>query len=673
MSPTGDSGPTHWAVLIGVGVNIITTGSEGERSRTDRSLRGADQDVVAVAEHLRTYPSPTDIVMLRVARTSYDDVCGRPTEAQETLPTYDNVCSSLKRVIALGKRNHHVYIHFSGHGTRRPLDGAVALALFDPGHLGTRYLYGSTLRSALQQMTELGMHVTLVLDCCFAGSALRGNDWDGAGIRFMEYDDGVDARSDYDAVAPDSMLFGTNRGSEIKFSHLLDPETYVIFSACGPDESAWEIEFEGGTRRGALSYFLVDSLVAFRRRRAHVTDQLLHQHIQTAFRARYSRQTPMLYGKGGLSFFEKCAMRTGESLTSAYREFEGDGLVLSAGQAHGVHKGDLYLLYPALPSEPALDSARLSPLKVVVDEIGSLTSKLSVADSSEAHRINKGSSWNARLVASRSSKRILVRLDIGGQPSAAATSLQHHPYLEVCAVDSRPGPPVFHVSVTDQRIYEIRDSASKRVEAVPQIAAHAPGDSEIWDVLGHLTTFKFFEGLENPCPNPVFEQSFLLHCDCAPGPDGYLNVTHGRQLPLSFQNLDDQSKYITIFNFKSSWEVRNLTFEAGQGEFLVVMPESELDSGEMDLPLKMTVEPQRGGDREGTQQTTDTLRIFVTSRPTAFPAVILPPLGHSRPRHELEGVERLINSLTCDPGGLRHQQESSNDWAIRTFFVRTTR
>ncbi|KAK0633930.1 hypothetical protein B0T14DRAFT_561465 [Immersiella caudata] len=504
MSPLSDFGPTHWAVLVGVGVNIVTTGNEGERSRTDRSLRGADQDVVAIAEHLRTYASPTDIVMLKVTRASYDDVCGHPTEAKETLPTYENVLSSLKRVVNLGKRGHHVYIHFSGHGTRRAQDGAVALVLFDTALAGIRYLYGSMLRRALQKMTELGMHVTLVLDCCFSGSALRGDDWDGARIRFMEHDDAVDARSDHEALAPDSTSLGTGRGSEIKLSHLLDPKTYTILSACGPDELAWEIEFEDGARRGALSYFLVDSLDALRKRRAHATDQLLHQHIQTTFRARYSRQTPMLYGKGGLSFFGQYATSTGGSLTSAYREVEGDDLVLSAGQAHRVHKGDLYVLYPAMLPEPVMESARLPPLKVAAYEVGCLTSKLSAVDSSEAHTIERGSSWNARLVASHSSQRILVRLDIVGQLSEAARSLQHHPYLEVCAVDRRPGPSAFHVSVTDQRTYEVRDSASKRVENVPQIPAHAPGDGALWDVLGHLTTFKFFEGL-GLCLQPLHD------------------------------------------------------------------------------------------------------------------------------------------------------------------------
>jgi len=673
MNPPDDSGPSHWAVLIGVGVNISTVDRDGECSRTDRSLRGADQDVVAVAEYLRTYSTSTDVATFRVARSAYDDASGRPTEAQETLPTYDNVCSSLKRVIGLGKRGHRVYIHFSGHGTRRLLDGAVALALFDPGRLGTRYLFGSTLRGALQRMAERGMHVTLVLDCCFAGSVLRGDDWDGAGVRFMEYDEAADVGSRHDVFAPDSVPVGTDRGSGIKFGHLLDPETYTILSACGPDEASWEIEFEGGARRGALSYFLIDSLAALGRRRAQVTDQSLHQHIQAAFRARYSRQTPMLYGKDRLSFFEQVAMRAGESLASVYREVEGGELVLLAGQAHGVHKGDLYLAYPVFPRGQAADSAGLPPpLKLTVEKVDCLTSKLSVTDPSEATRIEQGSSWKAKLETSFSRHRILVRLDTDVQ-NEAARSLQHHPYLEICGADLRPGPSAFHVGVTDERIYEIRDSASERVQGAPEIAADARGATALWDLLGHLATFKFFEGLENPCPNPSFEKSFSLDCDCAPGPDGYLNVTHGSDLTLTFRNLDDQSRYVAIFDFKSSWEVCNLTSEAGQDSFLTAMPKSGLDSGEMVLPLEMTVEPQQGGDREATQQTSDTLRIFVTSRPTSFPATILPPLGQSGSRHGPADLQRFINSLTGDPGGSRHRQEPSSDWAVTTLLVRTTR
>jgi hypothetical protein len=117
-------------------------------------------------------------------------------------------------------------------------------------------------------MAKLGIYVTLVLDCCFAGSVLRGDDWNGAGIRFIEYHNAFDTGPDYDLFAPGLVSVSTTRSSKVKLSHLLDPKTYTILSACSPDKKSWEIKFKGGIRRRALSYFLINLLVALGRRQA---------------------------------------------------------------------------------------------------------------------------------------------------------------------------------------------------------------------------------------------------------------------------------------------------------------------------------------------------------------------------------------------------------------------
>src|SRR5450755_1889034 len=111
-----DSERTHWAILIGVGVTTDSTVSSqgGQNLPRGRSLRGAVPDVVTIKEYLGTVSTPVDIIMLTVTELADDDGSG-----PKLLPTYKNVISELKRVIDFGKPGQFVYIHYSGHGTRR--------------------------------------------------------------------------------------------------------------------------------------------------------------------------------------------------------------------------------------------------------------------------------------------------------------------------------------------------------------------------------------------------------------------------------------------------------------------------------------------------------------------------------------------------------------------------
>lgn len=142
-----DPGKSHWAIVIGVGMNIDRTGRGNEHTVKDRSLKGAAQDVIFIREFLQTSSMNVEVTSLTATNSAGDDVSGCPIEAPELSPTYDNVCFHLLRVSNYGKPGDCVYVHYSGHGTRRK-DGAVALALFDPGKLGTRYLWGTVLRTA---------------------------------------------------------------------------------------------------------------------------------------------------------------------------------------------------------------------------------------------------------------------------------------------------------------------------------------------------------------------------------------------------------------------------------------------------------------------------------------------------------------------------------------------
>ncbi|PMD62222.1 uncharacterized protein K444DRAFT_641659 [Hyaloscypha bicolor E] len=378
-----DSRPTHWAVLIGVGLTILRTKPGSLSSGKDRSLKGVVQDIIAISEYLKEGLS-----------TLHQDEAVIPIETPGRLPSPGNVTLSFKRILDLAKPGNHVYIHYSGHGTRRNFDCAVALRahpqkpgsleLIHPSSYATEYLYGTVLRNAISQMIRIRLSVTLATN---------------VEVRYIEHDSDIDAESEY--TDPFAETLNTEeRGGVVNLARLLGPEGYAIIAACGPHEVASELEFESGVRRGALSYFLVDTLSTLRKSGVKISNQTHHQHLRAQFHVRLPEQTPMLYGNRGFSFFGDFTDHPHLSMASMHRSLEDGSLILHAEQVHGVHNGDEYALslFESPENPPAMNS---QPIR----------SKLVTLDPNDMEKIWKGSVWKAALVTSLSPRKIHIQLN----------------------------------------------------------------------------------------------------------------------------------------------------------------------------------------------------------------------------------------------------------------------
>ncbi|KAK7943366.1 uncharacterized protein PG986_012479 [Apiospora aurea] len=444
---------------------------------------------------------------------------------------------------------------------------------------------------------------------------------------------------------------------------LLAAEGYTVLCACAPHEEANEIKIESPGKevvlRGALSYFLLGSLLALRRRGAQISHQSLHQHLRASFHARHPHQTPMLYGKSGLSFFDCLISSQDMTLVSAYKDMNGC-LVLDAGQAHGVHVDDEYALYASLAPGPVLRRSEQAYLKTRAISVDYLTSERLVMSPSNMPQAGKGSTWKAELLTSYSTRKVQVRLTHSADTSTLSPGIVG-PYLSIV-----PG----NDSTLDQDLER----------ATPQeLMYHCPisllfpvkGDESqllLLKTLAHVAAYKFFEGIDNTNPNREFEKSFSLECDCVPGPDGYRQVQHGQPLNLTFNNLDTVPKYVALLNFSYTWGVSNLVASEGEGDYLAIDPRGADETGGQELPLEMNVPPHML-DR-GLKQTEDTVKVFVTNKPTHFPSMILPRLDADDLRgddgHSTTPWQDLIWGL---PGT---RETETGSWATQTFLVRTT-
>ncbi|KAK4170900.1 caspase domain-containing protein [Triangularia setosa] len=662
--------PTHWAVLIGIDFYV-----------QDRHLQGSVRDVETVKQYLEAGTTPVDIAILTAKAPSCPS-SPRPVEEPALWPTYNNIIAKLKRVLEKAKRGDFVYIHYSGHGTRRKDErsthpaGNLAFVVFEDNKHGKSYLIGKVLASCLRRMVEKGLLVTLVLDCCYSGSVLRVGRVQGADIRSVDYNPAVETASvqDPDPFSSD----GTLRDAQMPLEKwLINPDGYTILAACGPHEKAWELKTEEGERRGALSYFLVEALSALRKAGVELTHQSLYQHLRTRFHASWPQQTPMRYGDKNFSFFGRLGIAPITGFTPVYRADDGR-LCLSAGEAHGVHKGDKYAVYPFDAPEDVASSISRTSVLVKVETVRCLISDLVGAEevASAASAVNQiETGWKAKPVAHLSPRKTSVRLSASVSshlPWKEAEKQQH--LLHLCTQDEDMESCIFHVALNKHKEYEIQDGSLERIVSLPTIPLDMPGASgRVMDVLQHLAAFKFFEGVENRTPNASFEDSFSLLPIHGAGASGVFDVRHGDEWGFRVENLGDQPLYLAIFNFKPLWQITNLVSQAGGGDCLVLQPKGKDGTDKKEIPLTMHVpEPLQ---RQGGKRCEDIVKVFITSKQTSFPSMVLPDLSfyaespHRAARRNDDQLLKFLLELTTP---FRGQEHAQGDWASRNFIIYTT-
>ncbi|PQE12955.1 caspase domain-containing protein [Rutstroemia sp. NJR-2017a BBW] len=626
-----------------------------------------------VKQYLEAGPTPVDVTIL-TATTPSNPSSRRPVEDPDLWPTYKNVIASLRRVLEKAKQGDFVYIHYSGHGTRSHQSGNLAFVLFEDNEHGSSYLRGPELAKCLRKMVAQGLFVTVVLDCCYSGSVMRGDNLQGVSVRAVDYDPTIDDVSRQESYPGPFDSDSTLRNAQVPLEQwLVDPDRYTILSASGPHEKAWELEIEGGQRRGALTYFLLEALSALRKNGVKVTHQSLYQHLRIRFHASWPQQTPMRYGNSNFSFFGKLAIVSNTALIPVYRT-DDDRLCLSAGQAHGVHKGDDYVVYPFEAAEMVTNPANEASVKVRVDTVRCLTSDLvGIEATSPTKQIKTG--WKAKPVTCISPRKIPVRLMESARcQSQWEEATQQQRFLHLCT-ENDTEPCIFNITLSEHNEYEILDGLHKRIVGLPTLPVDTPGAAgDIMDILQHLTTYKYFEAVENQTPSPSFKGSYSLLPLSGTGTSGTFDVKHGGTWGFTAENFSDQPLYLAIFNFTPSWQVSNLVSHSGGGDFLVVQPKSKDNDGKEEIRLQMEV-PVFLQSR-GRNYCEDIVKVFITSRPTFFPSMVLPEISlHTNDpckRVRSNGGDQLSKFILELTMRFRSQDYVAHEeWASENFIIRT--
>jgi hypothetical protein len=642
-----DSTPIHFALLIGV------------NSDSERPLKGCVRDVRAITKYVIESVAKVHIQLFTADSSTTES---ENTGPSERLATYSNVKFGLQTILSVAKAGSYVYIHYSGHGVRTEASskhsnkttGDLALnVLEDSSQNVTRPFLGLELARILKDMVDKGLVVTLVLDCCFSGSVLRGSS-----ARYREYDSATysaafsslqEAGKEFQDINASNE--GNYRDASMLPNWLVDPEGYTVITACGPHEFAFELKLQVGTsdqRHGALSYFLLRAmkkLGGFGGKHAHI-----YPYLCSMFRQSWPKQNPMWYGNKDLYFFGNAtpsAELTGAPLAAIWC---GDRLQLQGGQAHGICEGDSFAVYTMSHGRPLVTG--------IVKKVRPLTSDLEVSDST---RIRHERGCIAKALTKSSLERYLIKLSDGPENSADwHTALDErqglvsedgkHPFAFTILADGEEGP------------YRIRDRFGKETHCSPDALGRSEPMSSPNKVLGvveRLAKYQLVQDLKNDSDDVPFgghyQVALIDQADESFPAGSTITVKNRAELRLVVNNQGKVDLYVHIYNLGPLGQVQNIL----KGSYDVVPPRDRANgfTGQWTKQLQ-TVIP-RVLLEKGLDSCEDIIKIFITSQPTSFASLEMQKTDDRQDRGPVEpAVEELGPSV------------EKEDWVALNFKIR---
>jgi len=361
------------------------------------------------------------------------------------------------------------------------------------------------------------------------------------------------------------------------------------------------------------------------------------------------------------------------SFISVYKT-ENGRLRLRAGKVHGVDTGDEFALCPFDVLERTPNQTKEEPMILRVETVRSLESDLvEISPTPSTKQIT--TVWKARLMTSVATRRIRVRLAANiDTPKKWKEAAERLRFLQLCVGDEEGEPCVFNVVINRRNEYEIADALHKGVVGLPAIRLDSTRAMEVlMDVLQHLATFKFFEGLENRLPKTSFHRSFSLTPNFATEASGTFEVNHGRNWEFTIENSSDKPLYMTIFNLSSSWSIVNLVSVSGGDDYLVVPSKRGENNGKKVAKILMEVPDFLKG--HGKAQCEDILKVFIISKPTSFPTTDLPKINSDgsylgKSTRGTDDISKFLSELTVRHRGQNDMIE--DDWATQNFIIRTS-
>ncbi len=639
-----------YALLIGVDLYLPNKLPDGNYFP---SLGGCVRDVLQLEEFMVKRLGGRKEQILKL--TAQDNGEGYPSEPQESWPTYENIVVAFKKLADLAHPGDQVYIHYSGHGGRIPtifpevkgptgLDNSLVPT--DIGNPEARYLRDVELSHLVKTVIDKGSDVTLVLDTCQSGGAIRGNG--GAAVRGISSIDNTIRPTD-SLVAPREELLQTWSRSASAQSLVYNagsgwlPEStdYVLLAACSPSESAYEYAFNGQERNGVLTYWLLDSL---RKSKPDLTFRQLYHRIITKIRSQFEQQMPQLEGDSNAMVLHN---QRGERSPFIVLQVDAQKqrVLINAGQVQDVRTGEKFVIYP--PGETDFGRTSYALALAEIEDAGPTESwaKLSVMPylsetsgvpfepGARAVHLNQEAALRLSLrvrLARQSEELLPSAIDQEGALNRIVEALAKEQSKFINLVDE--GYADYQVAVNTDSEYEIWDPAGNLIPNLrPALRCEdRSAPRRLVQRLIHLAKYRNVLLLENSNPLSPLAGKILIELNRVPPDDGRgihplpqmpldvagpgpLTLTVGEQIRLRVRNDSQQTVAISLLDLQPDWGIQQINPYLGNDQL-------SLEPGDEWENRLVAVLPS------GYQKGTDAIKVFATTKSTSFRWLELPPI-----------------------------------------------
>ncbi|MEH2361530.1 caspase family protein [Nostoc sp.] len=373
-----DQTPTIHVLLIGIDYYKL--------NGLYKSLKGAVRDIKLVETFLKeTLQIPSERIHKLISPNPEDTTLSQVKSAQQD-PTYENIVNAFNEITKTAEPGEQVYIHYSGHGasattvypnlkqgTEQNDEGIVPM---DIGDTPDRYLRDVEMTTLLKRMTDKGLIVTVVLDCCNSGGATRGD----AEIRSSEQTDTRTGTTESLVAELEELernWLELTQNRPLKVAGLPQARDYVLLAACRPNEYAYEYAVNGGTERyGALTYWMIDTLTSIATSGQPLTYKLLHDRVNAQIQSKFPQQLPMIVGESDRFVFGSDRWSTPYTVAVITVNSNQTQVTLNAGLAQGLSKGTRFAIYPLNTTDFTHKESQVAILEITKVEAGSSTAKV---------------------------------------------------------------------------------------------------------------------------------------------------------------------------------------------------------------------------------------------------------------------------------------------------------
>lgn len=658
------------------------------------SLGGCVRDILHVEAFLRDKLGMRESNIIKLTSTNTDGPY--PLEHEENWPSYENIVEAFKKVSLTASQGDQVYIHYSGHGGRAKTiyskikgENGVDEALVpnDIGKQEARYLRDVELAYLLKTMVDKKLFVTVVLDSCHSGGATRGAG--GAAIRGIGVTD-TSIRSSQSLLTSEEELeqawrsssSGAIRNLKPGSGWFLEPEGYVLLSACRASESAYECSLDGKEKNGALTYWLLDSLKEIG---SGLTYKQVHDRILAKIHSQFELQTPQLQGEGDRLVFGSEKVTPQYAVNVLQVDEINKRILLNTGQSQGIRKGAQFVIYPPDTDFNELNK-RLALLEIstlgATESWGKIISQFStnpIEQGAQAVLLDPGTSRLQRKVCT-------VRKEASSENTPENVALKEVENLVknsggFLTISQAGEAADFQVSVNDAGEYEIWDSAGNLLSNLrPNLGIQEPDASaKLAKRLVHLSRYRNVQELDNhdtlsPLARRLVVELIGKQEDFdpldMPDPQPFNDLGNTPKLKkgewtfLKIANKTQKVLNITVLDLQPDRGISQI-YPSGSGFF------EPLDPGqEILLPLQANLP-------EDYTEGTDIIKIFGTVGTTNFRWLELPALDQpdknlatrGGPANALEELLALVASKKPETRNLNPAAFPSWEWVTASVEV----